>query len=109
MAKARNARSTDKDADDGLMDQVRASLDDVEKLLREAADAGEDKAGELREKALDALRHTRLAMHDAQDAVIAKGRRAARVTDEYVHDNPWQAIGLSAIAGLLLGVVISRR
>lgn len=109
MAKARNARSTDKEEDDGLLEQVRANLDDVEKLLRDAAEAGEDKAGELREKALDALRHTRLAMHDAQDAVIAKSRRAVRVTDEYVHDNPWQAIGLSAVAGLLLGVLISRR
>ncbi len=108
MARARNTRTTEKE-DDGLMEQVRSSLDDVEKLLRDAADAGEDKAGELREKALDALRHTRLVMHDAQDAVIARSRRAARVTDEYVHDNPWQAIGLSAVAGLLLGVLISRR
>lgn len=109
MAKANNARSINKEDDDALMEQVRASLDDVERLLRDAASAGEDKAVELREKAMDALRHTRLAMHDAQDAVIAKSRRAARVTDEYVHDNPWQAIGLSAVAGLLLGVLISRR
>lgn len=106
MAKARNVQI---DKEDQLMDQVRTSLDDVEKLLREAAHAGEEKAGELREKAMDALRHTRLVVHDTQDAVIAKGRRAARVTDEYVHDNPWQAIGLSAVAGLLLGVLISRR
>lgn len=108
MAKARSVRVADKD-DDGLMEQVRSSLDDVEALLRDAAEAGGEKAGELREKALDALRHTRLVLHDTQDAVIAKSRRAARVTDEYVHDNPWQAIGLSAVAGLLLGVLISRR
>lgn len=108
MAKARSVRSVEKD-DDGLMEQVRSSLDDVETLLRDAAEASGEKAGELRERALDALRHTRLVLHDTQDAVIAKSRRAARVTDEYVHDNPWQAIGLSAVAGLLLGVLISRR
>ena len=109
MAKARNAGSVDREEDDVLMEQVRANLDSVEKLLRDAADAGEDKAVELREKALDALRNARLTMHDAQDAVVAKGKRAARVTDEYVRDNPWQAMGLSAVAGLLLGVLISRR
>ncbi|MCB5364599.1 DUF883 family protein [Pusillimonas sp. CC-YST705] len=108
MAKARNTRINDRD-EDGLMEQLRSSLDEVEKLLGDAAHAGEDKAGELREKAMDALRNTRLALHDTQDAVIARSRRAARVTDEYVHDNPWQAIGLSAVAGLLLGVLISRR
>jgi ElaB/YqjD/DUF883 family membrane-anchored ribosome-binding protein len=31
------------------------------------------------------------------------------VTDEYVRDNPWQAIGAAAAAGFLVGVLIGRR
>jgi ElaB/YqjD/DUF883 family membrane-anchored ribosome-binding protein len=31
------------------------------------------------------------------------------VTDDYVHDNPWQAIGVSAAIGFLVGLVIARR
>lgn len=103
------AKREPQDAEDQLLDGVKASLDDIEQLLREAAQAGEDKAGELREKAMDAVRQTRLVLHDTQDAVLARGRRAVRVTDEYVHDNPWQAMSLAAVAGLLLGVLISRR
>ena len=34
---------------------------------------------------------------------------AARATDDYVHDNPWQAIGIAGVTGLLLGLLISRR
>jgi ElaB/YqjD/DUF883 family membrane-anchored ribosome-binding protein len=34
---------------------------------------------------------------------------AARATDEYVHDNPWQAIGVAAAVGFLLGLVVARR
>ena len=34
---------------------------------------------------------------------------AARATDDYVHDNPWQAIGVAAAVGFLVGLVISRR
>jgi len=48
-------------------------------------------------------------MYDAQDAMLEHGRRAARATDDYVHDKPWQAIAAAGIGGLLLGVLIARR
>ena len=35
--------------------------------------------------------------------------QAAKATDEYVHDNPWQAVGIAAVAGVVLGLLISRR
>jgi len=92
-----------------LIDNAKTSLDDAEELLREAASTTGEKAAELREKALAALKRTRETLYDAQDAVIQRGRRAARATDDYVHDNPWQAISIAGVAGLLLGMLISRR
>ena len=92
-----------------FIEGIRESLDDAEKLLREAADATGEKAVELRERALHSLRRTREALYDTQDAMLEKGRRAARATDEYVHDNPWQAIGVAGLTGLLVGMLISRR
>ncbi|HWK60445.1 MAG TPA: DUF883 family protein [Eoetvoesiella sp.] len=95
--------------EDEFIENVKESLDDAEKLLREAADATGEKASELRERAMKSLRRTREALYDTQDALMAKGRRAARVTDDYVHDNPWQAIGVAGLTGLLVGMLISRR
>jgi ElaB/YqjD/DUF883 family membrane-anchored ribosome-binding protein len=92
-----------------FIDSVKESLDDAEKLLREAADTTGDKAAELRESAMRSLRRTREALYDTQDALLERGRRAARVTDDYVHDNPWQAIGMAGLAGLLVGMLMSRR
>jgi ElaB/YqjD/DUF883 family membrane-anchored ribosome-binding protein len=40
---------------------------------------------------------------------VEKTKAAARATDDYVHDNPWQAIGAAAVVGLILGALISRR
>lgn len=88
---------------------VKDSLDDAEKLLREAADATGDKAAELRESAMRSLKRTREALYQTQDALIERGRHAARVTDDYVHDNPWQAIGMAGLAGVLIGALICRR
>jgi len=104
------ARSKDLESrEDQFINSVKESLDDAEKLLREAADTTGDKANELREKAMESLRRTRVALYDAQDAVLAKGRQAARATDDYVHDNPWQAVGVAGLTGLLVGMLISRR
>jgi len=89
--------------------EVKASLDEAEKLLREAADATGDKAGELREKALRSLRLTRDSLHDAQEAVVERSVRAAKATDHYVHDNPWQAIGIAGVVGLMFGMLMCRR
>ena len=104
------ARSKDLESrEDQFINSVKESLDDAEKLLREAADTTGDTANELREKAMESLRRTRVALYDAQDAVLAKGRQAARATDDYVHDNPWQAVGVAGLTGLLVGMLICRR
>ena len=96
-------------AQEKLIASVKNSLSDAETLLREAANATGDQATALREQALASLKQSREALYDAQDEIVAQGRRAARATDEYVHDNPWQAIGVAGVAGLLLGLLLSRR
>jgi len=103
-----NTQTTDA-SKEKLIDSVKSSLNDAENLLREAASSTGDRAAELRDRAMASLRRTREALYDAQDALLERGRKAARATDDYVHDNPWQAIGIAGLTGLLLGLLISRR
>lgn len=102
-------RKSEEVAKEKLIDSVKTSLNDAENLLREAAGTTGEKANELRDRALTSLKRTREALYEAQDAVLERGRKAARATDDYVHDNPWQAIGIAGVTGLLLGLLISRR
>lgn len=104
-AKKAEVKATEED----FIENLKSSLDDAEQLLRDAASSTGDKAAELRERAMVSLRHTREALYDTQDALLERGRRAARATDDYVHDNPWQAIGMAGVAGLLVGMLITRR
>jgi ElaB/YqjD/DUF883 family membrane-anchored ribosome-binding protein len=46
---------------------------------------------------------------DAEAAIVAKSRAAARATDTYVHESPWTAVGVAAGVGLLVGLIIGRR
>ena len=102
-------RKSEEVAKEKLIDSVKSILNDAESLLREAASSTGDKANELRDRAMTSLKRTREALYEAQDAVLERGRKAARATDDYVHDNPWQAIGVAGVTGLLLGLLISRR
>ena len=92
-----------------VLEVLKASVDDAEALLREAAGATGDRAAELRDRAMKSLRAPRETLHETQDILLDQGRRAARVTDDYVHDNPWQAVAAAGLAGLLLGLVLSGR
>jgi ElaB/YqjD/DUF883 family membrane-anchored ribosome-binding protein len=41
--------------------------------------------------------------------VRTTARRAATVTDDYVHASPWQAIGVGLLVGLAAGALLMRR
>src|SRR5690606_13381788 len=89
--------------------QLKHSLDEAERMLQQAAETTGEKAEELRESAMRSLRRTREHLHTTQDELMAQGRRAMRVTDDYVHDNPWRAIGVAGLVGVLVGALICRR
>lgn len=95
--------------EDDFMEEVKKSLDEAERLMRDAAEATGDKAGEMREAAMRSLRQTRETLQDTQDAIVEGGRQAAKATDNYVHDNPWQAIGVAGLVGLLVGMLVCRK
>ncbi|NLY35326.1 MAG: DUF883 domain-containing protein [Alcaligenaceae bacterium] len=92
-----------------LLESLRKSIEDAEALLKEAAGVGEDKALELRVRARDAIHKATESFRETQEKAIVQGKEAVRVTDEYVHDNPWRSMGMVGLAGLLLGVIIGRR
>lgn len=50
----------------------------------------------------------RVRVDEMGGEIADRARATARTTDSYVHDHPWQAIGIGAALGLLIGVVISR-
>ena len=82
---------------------------DAEALLKATANQGGEKLAEVRAKAEESLKVAKARLLDAQDALIAKTREAARATDEYVHEKPWNAIGVAAGIGLLIGFLMGRR
>lgn len=94
---------------DKLMQDLKIVISDAEELLRATASQAGEKATAAREKVQDSLHRAKVKLAEVEDIMIDKGKQAARATDEYVHDNPWRAVGIAAGIGLVIGLLIGRR
>jgi len=94
---------------DRLMADLHSVVAEAESLLRATAGSAGEGASELRAKVQDSLDRAKRNLADLQDAALEKAKAAGRATDAYVHENPWQSIGVAAGVGLLLGMLIARR
>ncbi len=92
-----------------LFADAKVVLDDVDSLLKQAAAATGKQADDLREQAAEALHRAKLRMSEAQASLGEQTRKTLRNTDDWVHTNPWQAVGIAAGVGFLLGLLVSRR
>ena len=94
---------------DKLVADLRVVISDTEELLRATAGAAGEKVGDLRERLALRLRDTKERLVDLEVALVDKTKAAARATDDFVHEEPWKAVGVAAALGLALGVLIGRR
>jgi ElaB/YqjD/DUF883 family membrane-anchored ribosome-binding protein len=92
-----------------LIADFKVVVADTEALLKATANQGGEKVAELRAKAEESLRVVKTRIAETQTAVLEKTRAAAKATNVYVHDNPWQAVGIGAAIGLAVGLLIGRR
>lgn len=94
---------------DKLVADLKVVISDAEEILRATANQTGDKVVELRTRIQDRLNAARARLVDIEQAVVAKAKATAKATDQYVHENPWKAVGIAAAIGFTLGVLISRR
>jgi len=81
----------------------------VEDLLKRIADIDSPEIQKMRAKVRVALIAAQSAAQDGATHVRKRARAAAQVTDEYVRDYPWRALGLGALVGLSIGMVALRK
>jgi ElaB/YqjD/DUF883 family membrane-anchored ribosome-binding protein len=91
-----------------LMQDLQNVVADAEELLRATASQTGERVAEARERIEENLIAAKQRIAVAELALREKTQQAATATDEYVHKNPWQAIGVAAGVGLLVGMLISR-
>jgi ElaB/YqjD/DUF883 family membrane-anchored ribosome-binding protein len=94
---------------DKLVQDMRLVISDAEDLLRATANQAGERIAVARERIQESLQQAKVKLAEAEAMVSERAKQAARYTDDYVHENPWSAIGVAAGIGLLLGILMSRR
>jgi len=94
---------------DKLVADLKVVVADAEELLRATASQAGEKVSAARDRIQASLASAKVKLNDAERAAVAKAKEAAKATDDYVQDNPWQAVGIAAGVGFLLGLLIGRR
>lgn len=92
-----------------VITDLKVLISDTEEMLKATAGQAGEKIAVARERIQAALAVYKDRLVDAEHALLEKTKQAARATDEYVHEHPWQAVGVAAGIGFLLGLLVSRR
>ena len=104
-----SAQSNSDVSKDKLVADLKVVVADAEELLRATASQAGEKVSAARERIQASLAAAKIKLSDAERAALEKAKEAAKITDEYVHDHPWHAVGIAAGIGLVLGLLIGRR
>jgi ElaB/YqjD/DUF883 family membrane-anchored ribosome-binding protein len=89
--------------------EFRNLIADVEELIKRVAHVNDADLARARVKLENSLTTAKTALHNGTERVKTTARQAADTTDQYVHTNPWSAVGIAAAAGAAIAVLLSTR
>ena len=96
-------------ARDQLMSDLKSVIQDAEVWLRNGSQMTGEELQAAKAKFERTLSSAKADLIRLEETVVEKTKEAAKATDEYVKENPWKSVGIGAAAGLLIGLLISRR
>ena len=96
-------------APSGMSHEFQNFIADVEDLIKATTSLSGEELARARTKLSKRVAAAKESVEDIGGEIADRARHTAKATNSYVHENPWQAIGIGAAFGLLLGVVLARR
>ena len=103
------AREKVQQAGAAASEEVQNLIADVEDLIDRVGDAADPEVKRLRSKVASAVVDAKKSIVSAADQVQHRPKRRSMRADRYVHGQPWEAIGIAALAGVAVGFLISTR
>jgi len=89
--------------------EIKSLIADVEDLMARIADLKDADVVRVRGKVQRAVDAAKDSLSDSADALRQHAQKAASTADDYVRDSPWQAVGIAALVGAVVGILATRR
>jgi ElaB/YqjD/DUF883 family membrane-anchored ribosome-binding protein len=92
-----------------LTNEFRSLVADVEDLVQATGSLTGEELARAKQKLQARISAARDYVGDAATSIADRARNTAKSANNYVHEQPWQVIGITAAAGLLIGFLLGRR
>jgi ElaB/YqjD/DUF883 family membrane-anchored ribosome-binding protein len=94
---------------DQLIGEFKSLMADAEALIQATEDHPSETISAIRNKALETISGAKESLSNLEGTLTEKAKVLGEGADDFVHRNPWEAVGVAAGLGLLLGLLIRRR
>ena len=101
-----HAPSAEADAVDAP--EISRLIADVQDLLGRMVHVADPEIARLRARVESTLANLRKAASERAGEVRRQAKAAILSGDDYVRERPWQAVGIAAVAGLVVGVLVAK-
>lgn len=88
-----------------VVEELQALASDLKEVMNEEALSNNPKVKALRTQLDEWGEQARYAVRDATE----KTKWAAKVADDYAHEEPWRLIGAGVAVGVVIGILLGRR
>ena len=92
-----------------LIGEFKSLMADAEALIKATEDHPSETLSSIRSKALETLAGAKESLSTVEGNLLERAKGAAEGADDFVHRNPWEAVGVAAGLGLLIGLFVGRR
>jgi ElaB/YqjD/DUF883 family membrane-anchored ribosome-binding protein len=89
--------------------EIRSLIADVEDLVARIADLKDADVVRVRTKVMRAVDSAKETIADGADTLRRHAQKAVSGADDYVRESPWAAVGLAALVGAVVGILVARR
>jgi ElaB/YqjD/DUF883 family membrane-anchored ribosome-binding protein len=92
-----------------LIRDLKTLVTDAEELLKATASQAGEKIAVARQKIEQSLVEGKKALADVETTLVKKSKECAEIADDYVRENPWNAVGIAASVGLVIGLLLRNK
>jgi ElaB/YqjD/DUF883 family membrane-anchored ribosome-binding protein len=89
--------------------EIKNLISDVEDLMARIADLKDADVVRVRDKVQRTVASAKQSLSEGADTLRRHAQSVADTADDYVRESPWQAIGIAALVGAVVGILATRR
>lgn len=93
----------------GVSREFHNFIADVEDLVKATTNLTGEDLNKAKAKLTERVEAAKESIAEMGESIVHRVGKGATITNQYVHEKPWNAIATTAVVGFVLGYLLARR